>query len=61
LAEVIAQASDDVTIHANPTAVTMSQATDSLSPSTDKNAGENRQLHALRLAGRVRMRACASK
>jgi hypothetical protein len=42
-------------------AVTMSQAADILSPTTDKNAGENRQLQAFRLTGRVRTRALDDK
>jgi len=42
-------------------AVTMSQAADILSPTADKNAGENRQLQAFRLTGRVRTRALHDK
>src|SRR6266853_6368569 len=38
----------DMTIHAIRAWVTMSQATDRLSPSNDKNMLENRQLHANR-------------
>src|SRR3979490_645238 len=47
----------DVTIHTICTRVTMSQAADILSPTTDKNAGENRQLQAFRMTARVRSRA----
>src|SRR2546423_15225704 len=47
----------DVTIHMIRAPVTMSQAADILSPTTDKKTGENRQLHAFRLAARVRSHA----
>ena len=49
----MAQANDDVTIHAMRVWVTMSHTADSLSPSDDKNAGENRELQAIRPTGRV--------
>jgi hypothetical protein len=51
----------DATIHMIRARVTMSQAADILSPTTDKNAGENRQLQAFRMAARVRSRALSYK
>src|SRR6266478_1326775 len=52
-----AQSRADATIHMIHVDVAMSQAADILSPTTDKNTGENRQLQAFRMTGRVRTRA----
>src|ERR1700681_3045967 len=55
--ELRAQSRAEATIHMIRADVAMSQAADILSPTTDKNAGKNRQLHAFRLTGRVRTHA----